>query len=230
MLAVAWLKKVGKCGYWQRNQVIGIVASVFPAEPGKEKLGWKILWQGFNYNCNVEACSDLLLPAQWLPASAALPGWLRALGCSVMADDSSLISGASVSTQVPDIWKSVLANFGALIWEQVLGLRQSICCSLWLRLSLLWALRSAIWSCGRVNNTMRILLSTDCSWNVPQISGNRLTLEFQQADASSSLCSCGWAWNWWRAGQPWGPQPSRVWPNHCFIAIPDIRRSAERKQ
>lgn len=46
----------------------------------------------------------------------------------------------------------------------------------------------------------------------------------------AALCSCGWAWNWWRAGQPWGPQPSRVWPNHCFIAIPDIRRSAERKQ
>lgn len=151
-----------------------------------------------------------MLPAQRLPAPAALPGWQRAPGCSMMADDSSLIHGASVGTQVPDIWESMLAYFDALIWEQVMGLGQPVCCYLGLRWSLLGALGSAIWSCGRVNNTMQFLLSTDCSWNVPQISGNRLTLEFQQADASSSLCSCGWAWNWLRTGQPSPGDPSQA--------------------
>lgn len=52
-----------------------------------------------------------------------------------------------------------------------------------LRSYLLCALRSAVRPHGRVNNTVWFLLSTDCSWNVPQLSGNRLILRFQHADA-----------------------------------------------
>lgn len=52
-----------------------------------------------------------------------------------------------------------------------------------LRSYLLCALRCAVQPHGRVNNTVWFLLSTDCSWNVPQLSGNRLILRFQHADA-----------------------------------------------
>ena len=55
--------------------------------------------------------------------------------------------------------------------------------SLWLRPCLFCALRSAIQSQGRVSNTVWFLLSTDCSWNVPRLSGNRLVLRLQHADA-----------------------------------------------
>lgn len=55
--------------------------------------------------------------------------------------------------------------------------------SLWLRPCLFCALRSAIQFHGRVNNTVWFLLSTDCSWNVLWLSGNRLVFRFQHADA-----------------------------------------------
>lgn len=77
MLALAWMEMTGKCWYLQRNQLINNLASVFPAEPGKAKLDWKIHWQGFNYDFNNEAWTNLSLPVHQLPPHAVFPSLME---------------------------------------------------------------------------------------------------------------------------------------------------------
>lgn len=77
MLVVAWAQTIEKCRYWQRNHVVSIVASVFPAEPEKAKLGWKIYWQGFNYTFDDEAWTNLSLPVRQLSPHAVFPGLME---------------------------------------------------------------------------------------------------------------------------------------------------------
>lgn len=179
---------IGKSWYWQRNQLINNLASVFPAEPGKAKLGWKIHWQGFNYDFNNEAWTNPSLPVHQLPPHAVFPGLMEgALGRqSDSRWESILIRVTSVSAT--SAW-----HFGktrSLTLLSLSGSRWSgsdsqfvILSSLWLRPCLFCTLRSAIQSRGGVNNTAWFLPRTDCCWNVPWLSGNRVVLRFQHADA-----------------------------------------------
>lgn len=82
-------------------------------------------------------------------------------------------------------WKNKISCFAVFIWDQVIRFRQSVCHpKLFVaRPCLFCALRSAIQFHDRVNNTVWFLLSTDCSWNVLWLSGNRLAFRFQHADA-----------------------------------------------
>lgn len=100
--------------------------------------------------------------------------------------ENILISVASVSTI--SAWH--FRKTRSLTFLSLSGSRWSgsdsqfvILSSLWLRLRLFCALRSAIQFHGGVNNSVWFLLSTDCSWNVLWLSGNRLVFRFQHADA-----------------------------------------------
>ena len=129
MLVVAWMKMIGKCWYWQRNQLVNNLASVFPAEPGKAKLGWKIHWQGFNYDFNNEAWTNLLVPVRQLAPHAVFPGLMEGPWESSLTAGERACWSCNFSQRYKCLtfWKNEIAYFAVFIWEPAIRFRQSVC-------------------------------------------------------------------------------------------------------
>lgn len=240
MVAVSGMKMLGKCWYWQRNQLINNSASDYPSWAWENKTGLKKAhWQGFNYDFNNEARINLSLPVHQLPPSCCFPrpdG--EALGKQCESRWGSMVmSVPSVSTA--SAWhlgrtrgSLTLLSLSESRWSgsdsQFVILR-----SLWLGPCLFCTLRSATQSHGRVNNTVWFQLSTDCSWNVLWLSGNRLVLRFQYADARE-FPSTHLPRQWVMLVQLQEPQPS--WIVVGFLLYPppqqigkDVSRNKKRK-